>query len=56
MSILLSAWTVFVAVVFFGIVIWVFREKKENFDEAANIPFEEDDEPVSIGKKEENHA
>ena len=56
MSILFSAWTVLVAVVFLGIVIWVFREKKENFDKAANIPFEEDDAPVSIGKEEENHA
>ena len=55
MSILFSAWTVFVALVFLGIVIWVFREKKEHFDEAANIPFEED-EPLSLGKEEENHA
>ena len=56
MSILFSAWTILVALVFFGIVVWVFLEKKENFDKAANIPFEEDDEPASIGKEEENHA
>jgi cbb3-type cytochrome oxidase subunit 3 len=42
MSILFSAWTVLVAIVFLAIVIWVFRENKENFDEAARIPFEED--------------
>jgi len=43
MSLLFSAWTVLVALVFFGIVFWVFREKKENFDAAARIPFEEDE-------------
>ena len=48
MSILFSAWTVLVAVVFLGIVIWVFREKKENFDKAANIPFEEDTDRDSL--------
>ncbi len=55
MSVLFSAWTVLVAIVFFGIVVWVFIEKKEKFDQAANIPFEED-EPTLLGKEEENHA
>lgn len=42
MGILFSAWTVLVAIVFFAIIIWVLRENKENFDEAARIPFDED--------------
>ena len=56
MGILFSAWTVLVALVFFGIVIWVLREKKENFDAAARIPFEEDLPPSIEEKKEENHG
>ena len=47
MSLLFSAWTVLVALVFLGIVIYVFMEKKEHFDEAARIPLEEDDEPLA---------
>lgn len=45
MSLLFSAWTVLVALVFLGIVIYVFTEKKAHFDEAARIPLEEDEEP-----------
>jgi cbb3-type cytochrome oxidase subunit 3 len=56
MGILFSAWTVFVALVFLGIVIWVFREKKENFDAASRIPFEEDDAPSVEENKENSHG
>ena len=52
MSILFSVWTVLVAIVFFGIVIWVLCEKKENFDAAARIPFEEDD-PILKNNEED---
>lgn len=45
MGILFSAWTVLVALVFLGIVVYVFMEKKAHFDEAARIPLEEDDAP-----------
>ena len=39
-----SIWTIVVMVVFVGIVIWAWSSKrKERFDEAANIPFAEDD-------------
>lgn len=55
MAILFSAWTVLVALVFFAIVIWVLREKKENFDEAARIPFEGDS-PQLDENKEESHG
>ncbi len=45
------------AIVFFGIVIWVLREDKGQFDEAAQIPFEETDEPlVEEDSKENNHG
>ncbi|GJM04677.1 MAG: hypothetical protein DHS20C09_06680 [marine bacterium B5-7] len=57
MSLLFSMWTVFVALVFFGIVVWVFRGNKDEFDKAAQIPFEETEEPLE--KKsitEENHG
>ena len=56
MSLLFSAWTVLVALVFFGIVIWVFREKKENIDAAARIPFEEDDAPILENNLEKKHG
>ncbi len=56
MGILFSAWTVLVALVFFGIVVWVLLEKKENFDAAARIPFEEDDAPILEGNEEEKHG
>jgi cytochrome c oxidase cbb3-type subunit 4 len=45
MSIILSAWTVVVFVLFIGITIWAWSSKnKENFESAAQIPFQEDDE------------
>jgi len=56
MSILLSAWTVLVAIFFVGIIIWVIRGNKENFDAAARIPFEEDDKPPVAAGEEENHG
>jgi len=57
MSLLFSMWTVFVALVFFGIVVWVFREDKDEFDQAAQIPFEEADKPLRVKTNtEENHG
>jgi len=39
-----SIWTVVVLVLFVGIVIWAWSGKrKERFEEAANIPFADDD-------------
>jgi cytochrome c oxidase cbb3-type subunit IV len=41
---LLSAWTVFVAVVFFGVVWWAFSgARKTEFEAAARLPLEDDD-------------
>lgn len=57
MGLLFSMWTVFVAIVFLGIVIWVFRVNKDEFDQAAQIPFEETDEPLlEENLKEKNHG
>ena len=43
-SLIQSIWTVVVLVLFVGIVIWAWSGKqKERFDEAANIPFADDD-------------
>ncbi len=57
MSLIFSMWTVLVAVVFLGIVVWVFLGNKEEFDEAAQIPFEEPDEPlIETDSKEKSHG
>ena len=42
MAIFHSIWTVVVMVIFIGIVIWAYSSKrKERFDEAARLPFDE---------------
>ena len=46
MSTLLSFWTVFSFVFFVGVLVWViFIKRKEDFDDAAQIPFTEDSPP-----------
>ncbi len=55
MSLLFSMWTVLVAVVFIAIVIWVLREDKEQFDEAAQIPFQETELPLIEKESKENN-
>lgn len=45
MGLALSIWTVAVAIIFIGIVIWVWSGRnKEKYERAAQIPFHEDDE------------
>mgnify|MGYP003574170778 CR=1 FL=1 len=52
-----SIWTVVVLVVFVGIVLWAWSGKrKQDFDEAANIPFREDDTPIEQTSKENSHG
>lgn len=55
---ILSIWTIVVMVVFIGIVLWAWSGKrKQSFDEAANIPFHEDDElPADTISKEKSHG
>ncbi len=55
MSILLSMWTVIVFIVFIGIVIWAWSNKRTaEFEEAANIPFAKNDHPDNeINSKQE---
>jgi len=55
---IMSVWTVVVMVLFIGIVLWAWSGKrKQRFDEAANIPFDEDD-ALSIDtiSKENSHG
>lgn len=45
MDLLLSAWTVLVAAIFLGIVVWAMqRSRTPEFDEAARIPLNDDTE------------
>ena len=56
-SLIQSIWTVVVLVLFVGIVIWAWSSKrKQEFDEAANIPFHEDDTPTEKTSKENSHG
>ena len=57
-SVIQSIWTLVVLVLFVGIVVWAWSGKrKQRFDEAANIPFDEDDElPVDSTSKENSHG
>ena len=57
-SLILSAWTFVVLVLFVGIVLWAFSGKRrKQFEEAARIPFDEDT-PASTEKnpKENSHG
>jgi cytochrome c oxidase cbb3-type subunit IV len=52
-------WTVVVTVLFIGIVVWAWSGKrKQRFDEAANIPFDHDDDMLPADKysKENSHG
>ena len=53
-----SIWTVVVLVIFVGIVIWAWSGKrKQSFDEAAHLPFDEEDAvPVNKIPKENSHG
>jgi len=57
-SIIQSVWTIVVLVLFVGIVVWAWSGKrKQRFDEAANIPFDEDDSlPADTTSKENSHG
>ena len=53
-----SILTIVVMLVFIGIVLWAWSGKrKQQFDEAANIPFTEDETaPTASTKKENSHG
>ena len=52
-----SVWTLVVLVLFVGIVIWAWSSKrKQEFDEAANIPFDREDGPAENTSKENSHG
>jgi cytochrome c oxidase cbb3-type subunit 4 len=53
LSTLLSVWTVIVFIVFIAIVFWAWNSKrKDSFDEAARIPFTEEETPSRSVSKE----
>lgn len=55
MSAILSIWTVVVAILFTGIVIWAWSGKnRKRFEEAARIPLEDEEEPDNRPEKIEN--
>ncbi len=50
-----SFWTVFVFVVFVGIIIWAWSDSnKAEFEEAARIPLEDDEDVVITTSNKEN--
>ncbi|MFT5134479.1 MAG: cytochrome c oxidase cbb3-type subunit 4 [Gammaproteobacteria bacterium] len=52
MSIILSAWTIVVFVLFIIIFLWAFSSRnKEKFEQAAQIPFDDDDDEVIPGNE-----
>jgi len=54
-SLIQSVWTIVVMVVFVGIVLWAFSGKRrQQFDEAANIPFRENAPAPTAKDSEEN--
>ncbi|MEZ5542054.1 MAG: cbb3-type cytochrome c oxidase subunit 3 [Pseudomonadota bacterium] len=58
-TLLHEIWTVVALVVFVGIVVWAWSGKrKKQFEEAANIPFDEDDgmTPADKYSKENSHG
>ena len=56
-SLIQVVWTLVVLVLFVGIVIWAWSGKrKQDFDEAANIPFTEDGKPTEKTSKENSHG
>jgi cytochrome c oxidase cbb3-type subunit 4 len=51
------AWhTVVLMLVFIGIIVWAFSKKrKSSFDEAANLPFADENQDKATLQKEKNH-
>jgi len=53
------AWhTIVLLILFIGIVVWAYsRRRKKSFDEAANLPFADDDEKLheATMKKDKDH-
>jgi cytochrome c oxidase cbb3-type subunit 4 len=54
MTMIFSIWTVVVAILFIGIVIWVWSGRnKQKYEDAARIPLEDDDDVASDQSGEE---
>jgi cytochrome c oxidase cbb3-type subunit 4 len=54
-SLILSAWTIVVLVLFVGIVLWAYSGKRrQRFEEAGRIPFDEDAPAATEQNSKEN--
>lgn len=52
-----SFWTVFVFIIFIGIILWAWSGKnKSAFEEAARIPLEDDEVVVTTNNKENTNG
>ena len=50
-------WTVLLLVIFIGIVFWAFSSKrKQDFDEAARLPLEDDDQELATRPRENGES
>ena len=57
MSLIFSIWTVIVFFLFIGIVIWAWSSKrKPEFDAAAMIPLDDDEDEIITYEEEQPHA
>ena len=57
MSLIFSIWTVIVLILFIGIVVWAWsNNKKTEFDAAAMIPFNEDEDEIITSEEENPHV
>jgi cytochrome c oxidase cbb3-type subunit 4 len=54
MALIQSIWTIVVMVIFFGILVWAFsRKRKQEFDDAAHLPIDDDDSVEKIVKEKQ---
>jgi len=54
MALIQSIWTLVVMVIFFGILVWAFsRKRKQEFDDAAHLPIDDDDSVEKIVKEKQ---
>ena len=50
-------WTVLLLVVFIGIVFWAYSSKrKQDFDEAARLPLDDDDQEIATRSRENGES
>jgi cbb3-type cytochrome oxidase subunit 3 len=53
-TLIYSIWSVLTILVFIGIAVWAFSTKSSRFDEAAQLPFDDEYQPSSEQKRGES--